>query len=78
MALAEIGPDAKDAVPALIAALKSKEVEVRGASAHALGEIGSGAKSAIDALTQVIKNDDDADVRKTAVLAIGKIQGQDR
>ena len=54
---------------------RSKEVEVRGAAAHALGEIGPGAKSAVDMLAGLLK-DEDADVRKTAALALGKIQGQ--
>jgi HEAT repeat protein len=62
-------------VRALTDALASKEVEVRGAAAHALGEIGPGAGSAVEALTGLLK-DEDADVRKTAALALGKIQGQ--
>ena len=44
MALGEIGPDAREAVPALIALVKDKEVEVRGAAVYALGEIGPPAK----------------------------------
>ena len=72
--LAEIGPDAKEAVPALAAALTSPEVEVRGRAAFALSEIGPAAKSAVADLAKLLK-DDDADVRKAAALALGKLQG---
>ena len=72
MALAEIGADAKEAVPALTDALKSKEVEVRGAAAHALGEIGPGAQSVIEALTGLLK-DEDAYVRLQAVWCVRKV-----
>jgi len=60
-------------VPELIEALRSKEVELRGAAVLALGEIGPGARSAIPALTLSLK-DESADVRKAAAQALGKIQ----
>ena len=48
--LAEIGPDAKEAVPALISAAEQHaKSRCGGSAAHALGEIGPGAKAAIDA-----------------------------
>ena len=64
-------------MPALIEAIKSKEVEVRGAAVYALGEIGPGARQAVPAVSQALK-DEDADVRKAAALALGKIQGDDK
>jgi HEAT repeat protein len=39
-ALGWIGPEAKEAVPALIAALTDQEAEVRRSAAYALGEVG--------------------------------------
>ena len=73
MALAEIGEDAREAVPALIKTMDDKDVEVRGAAVFALGEIGPAARAAVLALTRRLK-DDDADIRKAAALALGKIQ----
>src|SRR5262249_22050969 len=49
-AIAEMGPAAKDAVPALIAVLKDKNREVRKAAAGALGKIGPAAEPAVPAL----------------------------
>jgi len=46
---------------------------VRGAAVVALGEIGPRARAAIPALTRALK-DQDADVRKAAALALGKVQ----
>ena len=39
-ALGEIGPEAKEAVPALVAVLKDEDKDVRYAAAWALGQIG--------------------------------------
>ena len=52
-ALGEMGPKAKGAVPALIAALDSSRSEVRDAAAWALGEIGSDAEAAIESLIRL-------------------------
>ena len=76
MALAEIGPAARDAVPALIETLKDREVEVRGSAVYALGEIGPAARAALPMLGVLLK-DDNADIRKAAAIALGKIQEGD-
>jgi HEAT repeat protein len=53
--LAEIGPEAKAAVPALLGALKDENGELRGA---ALGAIGPGAKEAVPDLTKALQGKD--------------------
>lgn len=58
LALAAIGPDAKDAVPALISALKSKNIRVRAYAAHALGRIGPAAGDAAEPLIDLIVHED--------------------
>jgi HEAT repeat protein len=50
--LAEIGPDAEPALPALIRALADQSPPVPGAAARALGKIGPRAKAAVPALLQ--------------------------
>jgi hypothetical protein len=49
-ALGGIGPEAKEAVPALITTLKDQNVDVRRYAASVLGEIGPPAKEAVPAL----------------------------
>ena len=68
-ALRQIG---KEAVPALIAALKDEDADVRRSAATALGKIGAEAKEAIPSLTDALK-DEDADVRNNAAEALSKI-----
>ena len=77
MALAEIGGDAREAVPALIKTLDDKDVEVRGAAIFALGEIGPDARASILALTRRLK-DDDPDIRKAAALRWGRFRSPSR
>src|SRR5205823_299713 len=55
LALGEIGPAARDAVPALIAALKAKDDSDSWAAAAALGGIGPAAKAAVPALHKLVK-----------------------
>ncbi len=78
-ALGDIGPAAaknKDAVPALIVALKKDEdEEVRRNAATALGKIGPVAaknKDAVPALIIALKKDVDEEVRRNAAIALGK------
>jgi HEAT repeat protein len=72
--LANAGPEAKPAVPMLIAALKDSDLFVRRFSAQALGAIGEEAKSAIPALEKVIKDGNEKkEVQEAAVAAIGKM-----
>lgn len=76
LALAAIGPDAKEAVPALIGTLQSKNAKVRAYSAHALGEIGPAASAAAVPLIDVI-TDKDAVVRREARDALRRIDAPD-
>ena len=71
--LCEIGPDAKDAVPALIGALKDDNLVVRASTAIALGEIGPDAKDAVPALSKVLVDDEESLVRMTAAQTLGKM-----
>lgn len=70
LVLREIGPDAKDAVPALSAALKSKQLEIPREAALALGAIGPVAASALPELAAAL---DDKQLREAATMAIGQI-----
>jgi HEAT repeat protein len=74
-ALAEIGPDAKDAVPALIKLLKDSDEGPRNDSCMALGDIGPVAIDALPALRNAL-NDPSKDVRQFAQRAIDKIQNK--
>ncbi|MFH1829788.1 MAG: HEAT repeat domain-containing protein [Pseudomonadota bacterium] len=68
-ALVEIG---SGAVPALIAALKDSNQEVRSCAAWALGKIGPAAKDAVPALIAALK-DQDWEVRYSSAKALRKI-----
>lgn len=73
-ALGDIGPAAKDAVPALIVALKKDaDEDVRRNVATALGEIGPMAKGAVPALIIALKKDVDEEVRRNTAIALGEI-----
>lgn len=73
-AIGKIGPGAKEAVPALIAALaKDKESDVRVDAAAALGDIGPGAKEAVPALAAALLKDTNPAVRAAAAYALGDI-----
>ncbi len=74
-ALGNIGPDAKEAVPALIKALENDESDVRKAAAEALGNIGPDAKEAISALS-VCMHDTDFYMSHRAVTALIEIDGK--
>src|SRR5262249_57143042 len=68
-ALAELGPKAEPAVPALLNALKSKNEFLRLNATLALGKVGKGAVAKVaDAL-----QDKDDDVRYYAIWALGLI-----
>ncbi len=67
-----IGPEAKDAVPALIAALKDPDEKVRERAAESLDRIGPAAKDAVPALIAALK-DSNEDVRNKAAGALRRI-----
>lgn len=68
--LRDIGPEARDAAPALAKALKHARPEVRREAALALGAIGSAASSAEPQLVAAL---DDELTRNAATLALGQI-----
>ncbi|MGF1580940.1 MAG: HEAT repeat domain-containing protein [Gemmataceae bacterium] len=67
-----MGPDAKDALPALVKALDDKELSVRGSVVKALGQIGAEAKDAVPALIKALK-DKAKELREKAAYALGEI-----
>ena len=68
----KIGPEAKEAVPVLIDALKDENIYVRRRAALVLVKIGPEAKAAVPALIDALK-DKDKDVRSNAAEALGEI-----
>ena len=75
-ALGTMGPDAKEAVPALITVFRrDTDANVRYLAAAALGFIGPGAKEAVPALITALAmdKDPDQDLRGEAAIALGGI-----
>jgi HEAT repeat protein len=72
IALSEIGPPAKDAVPGLIKVLADEQPQIRLQATIALAEIGPLAKSAVLDLTKLL-GDKSEPVRNAAVFALGRI-----
>ncbi len=72
LVLIRIGPDAADAVPALMATLDDTEPPLRRESLFALGAVGAQAAKATDKIVSKL-TDEDADVRSAACYALGKI-----
>ena len=68
-ALGHLGPQAKNAVPALEEALKDEEAEVRAQAAQALAAIG---EEAVQPLTKAL-SDDNRQMRMGAALALGRM-----
>jgi beta-lactamase regulating signal transducer with metallopeptidase domain/HEAT repeat protein len=76
--LQSLGPDAKEAIPALIAAVKEKKKDNSNARVYAvitLGKIGPVAKDAVPTLTELLRSDD-PDLVKRANEALKKIEGK--
>jgi HEAT repeat protein len=69
--LSRLGPDAREAVPGLIASLEG-EALVRQNAALALGAIGPEAKGAVPALIRLL-SDPEWTVRRQAATALGQI-----
>ncbi len=70
MALGWQGAVAREAVPDLAAFLDDPEPRVRGRAAGALAEIGPDARGASERLARLAKDDEDAEVRLAASLAL--------
>jgi HEAT repeat protein len=69
--LSQLGPEAREAVPDLIEALK-KDSLVRQNAALALGQIGPDAREAVPALIEVL-GDSEWIIRRQAAIALGRI-----
>ena len=75
-ALAEMGPDAREAVPVLNnTLLTDPDWRVRGWSALALGRIGPAAKESVPALLEAM-NDPNREVRRAAIRALPYINAR--
>lgn len=72
LVLAEIGPEAKAAVPGLMKTLGDERPEVRLQAVIALGQIGPASKPAVANLVKAL-DDEFPSVRSAAVYALGKI-----
>jgi HEAT repeat protein len=70
--LGKIGPEAADAVPALLKQVNNEEAVVRREVLFALGKIGPAAKDAVPAALACV-DDPDAAVRYSAVYSLGRI-----
>jgi hypothetical protein len=73
-ALGEMGGAAGEAVPALIEAMQSGQMDVRLQAVLALGKMGAPAKSAIPALDHVRKNDPSEEIRTLATRSMNILQ----
>jgi len=73
-ALGHLGPQAKDAIPGLVAAVGDQNGHVRREAIIALGRIGQeAAPSGAPALVRSLE-DPDADIRQAAATALGRMQ----
>ncbi len=73
LALGEIGPKAKAAVPALGKLLTHKDPEVRMQVLMTLGQIGPAAKPLTGEIIEILDSDEEASVRYAAAYALGMI-----
>lgn len=73
--LRQLGPAAEPAVPALVDALSSTDVDTRLCVPLALGSIGKGARPALTRLREILENDPEPTVRENAKQAIQDILG---
>lgn len=78
LALGEIGPDAKAAVPQLLKLESREEPEVRLQALMALGQIGPAAKSAVPQVVKALEFDKAIGVRYAAAYAVGQIAAGDK
>ncbi len=72
MVIGQLGPEAKDAVPALIKLLDSSDDPIRREVMLALGSIGPGANAAVDKLLAMLQNQQ-AKLRPGAAYALARI-----
>ncbi len=72
LALGELGPEARDAVPALAAALNDERPEVRREVLIALARVGAEAHAAVPAIAKQLADEDES-VAHAAAFALGSI-----
>ncbi len=75
-AISRMGPDAREAVPALINTLTDNQTRIRHATAYVLGRVGPDAMNALPALIRSLK-DTDSQVRLSALDALNQIAPDD-
>jgi HEAT repeat protein len=78
LALADIGPAAKSAVPQLAKLEQREEPEVRLQALVALGQIGEAAKPAVSVIVKALQSDKSEGVRYAAAFALGQIGANDK
>ncbi|HEV3021491.1 MAG TPA: HEAT repeat domain-containing protein, partial [Pirellulales bacterium] len=78
LALGDIGPAAKAAVPHLAKLERHEEPQVRLQALVALGNIGPAAKSAVPAIVKALQGDKAEGVRYAAAFALGQIGAGDK
>jgi hypothetical protein len=76
-ALASVGPEAQDAVPALVRSLSASQEELRASAAFALGRIGPKARAAVPELRKNLDNPSDI-VRLASLSALMELQPGER
>lgn len=72
LALAKVGREVKETVPALIRALEDAEPAVRFAAAQALGGLGPTASEALPGLVRTLR-DPNPSVQQEAIRALGNV-----
>lgn len=73
--LADLAPESKAAIPALIQGLTSSNADARIAEAESLGKFGGLATDAIPALKKMAVNDEISDGRNQAIASLSQIEG---
>ena len=72
-ALGDIGPEARQSVPALVGLLSDDEdVQIARSAVYALGKIGPSASAAVEPLIERLRSDDD-EIQKAVAWALGVI-----
>jgi predicted acylesterase/phospholipase RssA len=73
VALSNIGPKAKEAIPQLVALLSDDSSVVRSAAVRALGSIGPEARDTLPQILSLLKRDSDVSIKKDAAWALSRI-----
>lgn len=76
-ALAQMGEDARAAVPALMDLLTDADLLLRKMAVVALGAIGPDARQAVPTLIEVLLHAEEPSVRRLAAVSLGQIDAQE-